>query len=236
MAYLDNSSITVDAVLTKKGREILSKNGVAFKITRFALSDDEIDYSLWNPLHPSGSDYYGKVIENMPVLEALVDETQAMRFKLISDDTALTTATTVNIPYLTVNSLNGTVPYGSSITLAQNSDQPASVTFYPATKIKGNVTQTLDTSYTFIINKSSADIINESKGMITDMSQFSTGNPYDPSGDFSSIVRQGTALQITSNVATVDASVILPITVVGNQSGATFGFLLTIAGTVYIAS
>ena len=44
MGYLDNTSITVDAILTKRGRELLSRNDGSFKITQFALSDDEIDY------------------------------------------------------------------------------------------------------------------------------------------------------------------------------------------------
>ena len=62
MGYLDNSSITVDAILTKKGRELLSKGRNSFNITQFALADDEIDYNLWNPAHPLGSSYYGIII------------------------------------------------------------------------------------------------------------------------------------------------------------------------------
>ena len=84
MGYLDNSSITVDAILTKKGRQLLASGEQNFKITQFALADDEIDYDLWNPAHPQGSNYYGEVIENMPILEAFPDETQMMRSKLIS--------------------------------------------------------------------------------------------------------------------------------------------------------
>ncbi len=57
MGYLDNSSVTVDAILTLKGRELLAKGGDAFKITQFALGDDEIDYSLWNPKARNGSHY-----------------------------------------------------------------------------------------------------------------------------------------------------------------------------------
>lgn len=82
MGYLDNSTITVDAILTKRGREILAMGNNAFQITQFALADDEIDYDLWNPAHPLGSAYYGTVIENMPVTEAVPDETQVMKYKL----------------------------------------------------------------------------------------------------------------------------------------------------------
>jgi len=84
MGYLDNSSITVDAILTKKGRELLAKGRDQFRITQFALADDEIDYNLWNPAHPLGSAYYGIIIENMPLVEALPDESQAMKYKLIT--------------------------------------------------------------------------------------------------------------------------------------------------------
>ena len=74
MGYLNNSTITVDAILTKKGRELLARGQNDFKITQFAVADDEIDYDLWNPAHTLGTNYYGAVIEGMPVLEALPDE------------------------------------------------------------------------------------------------------------------------------------------------------------------
>ena len=84
MGYLNNSVVTVDAILTKKGRELLPRGDGSFKITQFALADDEIDYTLYNPSHPSGSAFYGEAIENMPLLEALVDENQILRYKLVS--------------------------------------------------------------------------------------------------------------------------------------------------------
>ncbi len=83
MGYLDGSSVTVDAILTNKGRELLAAGGT-LNITKFALSDDEIDYDLWNPAHTLGTNYYGAVIEGMPVLEALPDETQMLRYKLVT--------------------------------------------------------------------------------------------------------------------------------------------------------
>jgi len=84
MGYLNNSVITVDAILTKKGRELMAKNDGSFRITQFALSDDEIDYTLYNPIHPSGSQYYGEAIDNMPLLEAFPDEQQIMKYKLVT--------------------------------------------------------------------------------------------------------------------------------------------------------
>jgi len=82
MGYLNNSVIVVDAILTKKGRELLAKNDGSFRITQFSLADDEIDYTLYNPTHPSGSAYYGEAIDNMPLLEAFPDEQQIMKYKL----------------------------------------------------------------------------------------------------------------------------------------------------------
>lgn len=84
MGYLSNTSVTVDAILTKKGRELLARGDGSFRITQFALSDDEIDYTLYNPTHPSGSAFYGEAIENMPILEAFPDETQIMKYKLVT--------------------------------------------------------------------------------------------------------------------------------------------------------
>jgi hypothetical protein len=82
MGYLNNQVVTVDAILTKKGRELLAKNDGSFRITQFALADDEIDYTLYNPNHVSGSAFYGEAIENMPLLEAFPDESQIMKYKL----------------------------------------------------------------------------------------------------------------------------------------------------------
>jgi hypothetical protein len=95
MSYLNNSTITVDAILTKKGRELLAQGRSAFNITKFALADDEIDYDLWNPSHPGGTDYYGSTIENLPILQAVPDETQSLKYKLIT----LPPGTT-HVPYI----------------------------------------------------------------------------------------------------------------------------------------
>ncbi len=82
MGYLNNQVVTVDAILTKKGRELLAQNDGSFRITQFALADDEIDYTLYNPTNPQGSAYYGEAIDNMPLLEAFADESQIMKYKL----------------------------------------------------------------------------------------------------------------------------------------------------------
>ena len=82
MGYLNNSIVTVDAILTRKGRELLARNDGSFRITQFALADDEIDYTMWDPDNPLGSAYYGQAIDNMPLLEAFPDETQAMKYLL----------------------------------------------------------------------------------------------------------------------------------------------------------
>jgi hypothetical protein len=84
MGYLNNQVVTVDAILTKKGRELMAKNDGSFRITQFSLSDDEIDYTLYNPTHPSGSSFYGEAINNIPLLEAFPDETQIMKYKLVT--------------------------------------------------------------------------------------------------------------------------------------------------------
>jgi hypothetical protein len=84
MGFLNNSVITVDAILTTKGRQLLAKNDGSFRITQFALADDEINYKLYNPTHPSGSAYYGEAIQNMPLLEAFPNETQIMKSKLVT--------------------------------------------------------------------------------------------------------------------------------------------------------
>lgn len=103
MGYLDNTTVTIDAILTKKGRELLAKGRSQFNITKFALADDEVDYDLWNPSHPNGVDYYGTVIENMPITEAVPDETQSLKYKLITMDRGQ-----IAIPYLKLEQAVGT--------------------------------------------------------------------------------------------------------------------------------
>jgi len=83
MGYLDNSTIVVDAVLTKQGRKLLAL-GQGLNISYFTLTDTGVDYSLWNPDHPSGSAYYGEAIENLPNLEALPNSAYFMRNNLLS--------------------------------------------------------------------------------------------------------------------------------------------------------
>jgi hypothetical protein len=83
MAYLDNSTITVDAILTKKGREKLAA-GQGLNITKFALGDDEVDYTLYEPAHPKGSAYYDAAIRAIPITEASPDETQVLKYKLVT--------------------------------------------------------------------------------------------------------------------------------------------------------
>jgi len=112
MGYLNNSIITVDAILTKKGRELLAKGDGSFKITQFALSDDEIDYTLYNPSHPSGSAFYGAAIEKMPLLEAFPDETQIMKYKLVTLPRG-----TAKMPILDIGYTSITLKQGASLAI-----------------------------------------------------------------------------------------------------------------------
>src|SRR6056300_147735 len=107
MGYLDNSSITVDAILTKKGRELLAKGRDFFVISQFALADDEVDYELWNPAKPLGSDYYGIIIENMPIVEAVTDENYSLRYKLLT-----LPKNTIRIPIIETNPTSVTLSEG----------------------------------------------------------------------------------------------------------------------------
>jgi hypothetical protein len=112
MGYLNNSVVTVDAILTKKGRELLARGDGSFRITQFALADDEIDYTLYNPTHPSGSAYYGEAIENMPLLEAFPDETQVMKYKL-----ATLPRGTAKLPILEAGYASITLKQGASLAI-----------------------------------------------------------------------------------------------------------------------
>jgi len=84
MGYQNNQFVTVDAILTDKGRELLAQNNGSFRITQFALADDEIDYTLYNVDNPSGSAYYGQAIEEMPLLQAFISNTQDLKYQLVT--------------------------------------------------------------------------------------------------------------------------------------------------------
>ena len=85
MAFLDNSGdIILDAVLTDTGRLRLAQGDGSFKITKFALGDDEINYGLYNKDHASGSAYYDLEILQTPVLEAFTNNTSNLNSKLMS--------------------------------------------------------------------------------------------------------------------------------------------------------
>jgi hypothetical protein len=107
MGYLNNSVVTVDAILTTKGRELLAKNDGSFRITQFAFADDEIDYTLYNPTHPSGSAFYGEAIQNMPLLEAFPQETQIMKYKLATLPRGTAKLPVLNLGYSAITLVQG---------------------------------------------------------------------------------------------------------------------------------
>lgn len=85
MGFLDNSGdIILDAVLTDLGRKRLAEGNGRFKITKFALGDDEIDYGLYDKNHPSGSSYYDLNILQTPVLESFTNNMSSMKSRLLS--------------------------------------------------------------------------------------------------------------------------------------------------------
>jgi len=112
MGFLNNAVVTIDAILTNKGRELLARGDSSFKITQFALSDDEVDYTLYNPSHPSGSTFYGQAIENMPLLEAFPEATQNLRYKLVTLPRG-----TAKMPVLDIGYSNIRIKQGASLAI-----------------------------------------------------------------------------------------------------------------------
>jgi hypothetical protein len=107
MAILNNNTVTIDAVLTAKGRELLARNDGSFRITQFSLADDEVDYTLYNPLQPSGSAFYGQAIEAMPVMEAFPDDTQIMIYKLVTLPRGTAKLPVINVGYNSISLKQG---------------------------------------------------------------------------------------------------------------------------------
>ena len=220
MGYLNNQIVTIDAILTKKGRELLAKGNGTFNITQFALGDDEIDYTMYNPSHPSGSAYYGEAIENMPLLEAFPDETQTLKYKLatlprgtakmpiislgltsvVLKQTAQTSITPQTLNYLDNNST--TEPAGYTFTI---SDVRLMSSFL-GTGIDTQAAQALNTTNSTVTNGT-----NVSKTVIgTTLSLRATG--------VNTLFGSQTALYATLNVVGRDSGARLQVPVIINKT------------------
>jgi len=195
MGYLDNSSITVDAILTKKGRELLAKGRDYFVISQFALADDEVDYELWNPAHPLGSDYYGIIIENMPIVEAVTDENYSLRYKLLT-----LPKNTIRIPILQTNP--------SSITMEEGGGrQVVSI----ETKNGGN--ETLGYTVT-LLNSDAATIVGDGGGIANN--EDAVGANEDRR---SVTISTNSTFTIISKVLADNTDISTKLFVVGNETG-----------------
>ena len=208
MGYLNNSTITVDAILTKKGRELLARGQNDFKITQFAIADDEIDYDLWNPAHPLGTDYYGIIIENMPLIEASADEANIMRYKLVS-----LPKLTTRIPVVTLSTNNATLIGGVGFAF-----------IIPSTINITNGNSNL--GYTAILSNSSVATLQVSK------LANSTISPTVPrfigdSESATSVSATGMEFKLIAKVQTL-AEAKATLTIIGNETGGSVVFNLTV--------
>lgn len=214
MGYLSNSVVTVDAILTKKGRELLAKGDGSFKITQFALADDEIDYTLYNPAHASGSAYYGEAIENMPLLEAFPDETQIMKYKL----TTLPRGT-AKLPILDLGY--------SAIRLKQG----ASLAITPQTLNYLGTTQTFEAGG-YVATLADARTVNTFNGVGVNTAEAERLNSTTTLGTNVSKTVIGTSINITATTVNTlfgDATTLqTTLTIIGRDSGARVTIPVTI--------
>jgi hypothetical protein len=217
MGYLNNQVVTIDAILTKKGRELLARGDGSFSITQFALADDEIDYTLYNPSHPSGSAFYGEAIENMPLLEAFPDENQMMKYKL-----ATLPRGTAKMPILDLGQTN--------VILAQTAEK--SIT--PQTLNYLSANQVFETSgYTFTISDSR--LFSNFEGTGIDTAQAQTLNSTTTTGTNVSKTVIGTTLTMrATGVNTLfgtNSALYATLTVTGRDSGARLQIPVTVNQT-----
>jgi hypothetical protein len=205
MAYLNSTTVTVDAILTTKGRELMARNDGSFRITQFALSDDEIDYTLYNSSHPSGSAFYGEAIQNMPLLQAFPDETQDLKYKLITLPRG-----TAKLPILTVGGLIE-LPQGASRTIT-----PQTLNYL------GNVSIFENSGYTATI--ADVRLASTFTGVGIGTQEVATTNNQETLGTNVSRTVVGTAFNITAttvnNLFGSNTQLQTTITFVGRDSGA----------------
>lgn len=207
MGYLNKETVTVDAILTKRGRELLARGRSAFNITQFAVADDEIDYGLYDPAHPLGTEFYGSAIENMPIVEASPDDTQNLKSKLVTFDRAIIAQINV-IPTVQIP--------GSpdSITLTQIN--PTSGIITPATRAGQQATfDGPDTGYTAVLYDSSAATLRVNQAIQGGSSSVPT--PPAPDG-----AQVATGLSFVIDRKSVNTITRTVVVFIGNQTGATF--------------
>jgi hypothetical protein len=198
MAYLNNNILTVNAVLTKKGREILAKTG-GLNITAFALADDEIDYTQFNPNHPLGSAYYDIAIRNTPIQEPITDESQSMKYKLVTLNDGVTAVPTIS---LNISEINVSRDYTGESLISPSTNPTYNVTLgYTAILANKNV-GTLIVTETNSLNSTSATIPTFSGDLTSQTSQVVVGNK------FRFVPNAGLSKTTTTN-----------ITIIGNESG-----------------
>lgn len=217
MGYLNNSVITVDAILTKKGRELLARNDGSFRITQFALSDDEIDYTLFNPTHPSGSAYYGEAIDGMPLLEAFPDESQIMKYKLVTLPRGTAKLPIINLGYTNITLKQGTQLAITPQTLNYlDNDQTFETSGYSATIADIR----LLADYNGLgINSEAANAQNVSQTLGTNVSKTVIGSQFN--------LRATTVNTLFGNQTSLTST----LTVVGLDSGARITIPITINKT-----
>ena len=206
MAILNNTTVTVDAILTKKGRELLARNDGSFQITQFSLADDEIDYTLYNPTHPSGSAFYGEAIEAMPMLEAFPDEAQIMRYKLVTLPRGTSKLPVISLGYNTISLRQG-----------------ASLTITPQTLNYLGVTSTFEANgYTATISDirllSAFNGSGIASATTTTDANTTTGTKLSKSVLGTSFTLSGTTINTLFGTSTTQLST--TITVIGRDSGA----------------
>ena len=205
MAILNPTFVTVDAILTTKGRQLLARNDGSFQITQFSLADDEIDYTLYNPYHPSGSAYYGEAIEAMPVVEAFPNDSQIMRYKLVTLPRGTSRLPVVNVGY-------------NSITLRQG----ASLTITPQTLNYLGATSTFEANG-YIVTVSDSRLLSSFAG--TGITTTTATGLNTTSGTVLSTSQVGTSFTITgTTINTLFGSSLTTLTttltVIGRDSGA----------------
>jgi len=207
MAILNPSTVTVDAILTTKGRELLARNDGSFQITQFSLADDEVDYTLYNPNQPSGSAFYGEAIEAMPVIEAFPNESQIMRYKLVTLPRGTSRLPVINVGY-------------SSIILKQG----ASLTITPQTLNYLGATSTFEANG-YIVTVADSRLLSSFQGTGINTTTLGTTDLNTTTGTVLSLSQIGTSFTLTGTTintlfGTTLTTLTTTITFIGRDSGA----------------
>lgn len=206
MGHLDNSERTIEVRLTAIGRKRMAE-GKGAEITQFALSDDEIDYGLWqeNTFENEVNDEdRAALIESLPVFEAFTDETQSMRHKLVTLEAGSDQVPRISAPK-TLRLENDPIKLSPTTSIGKDT--------VPLDQLSGYTVLVEDATYVSAVSTKDPERTDATIPALYKQNVNITGD---------TMMSVGTEFEIRRSVSNIQNDREATITIVGNETGLSF--------------